>query len=882
MIAIRYYAVCLLVFSLLPFFLPAQVIEGKIRSVEGHIPDVATIFLKSESIPPQILANQTTTTGDFRISIPQEFKTLIIEIIAYPYKPLTQRIAIGNDIEVYKFEFALEEAPPIILEGVIFAEKRTAITSRNDTTTFIIKNFIDGTEQKVQDILKKLPGFEVNEQTGEIKFKGKSIERVLLDGNDLFGLNYVIPTKNINAKIINEVEVIENYNNNPLLKQFEHSNRIAVNLKIEDSSFDISGNINIGSGLKSPGDITRRLNGDILGIGDKQKSFSTIQHNNIGLNNTPFDFLTFSQNVDDRIDQDFFFKKIIPDRIITTEIDPERINVNNQTFFSTNQLFSWSEHSGLRINANYYVDRIFFGEKYSIENNFDSLRFITSDRFTISRKPQHLRGELDYRNLLSKNLYISCKAKVFTEKIHSVNLINRNNEDNFSSSLITREAFIGSNLSVSHKLNRNNIIHANLNLAHHIPDQSLIIYPSILGPNNFNDQQIKALENNLFFELRWLSGKKERNTELTSGYQRTFIKLSSIHDTLPNNQVMFFSHQLFQSFAYTLIKDRWVLIPKINFKLIEQQITEEPFDVSQKKFFIPESTVLFYIKMNNENTLKSAIGIKYESLTESHLFSNPIMITNRILINNIPTPLFQKVSFIDLSFLQNNLSRKYQWLTRIRYERFSDFFAQKLQINELFTYTTSQPVLQSWSVINSDSYISSFLSVLQSTVRINLNYSLIKYFNFVNLSDLRENTNQIISPEVFIKSAFDMPVNIENSFSQVFNISYSRNQDLKFSNTSVKNTFSVYFKPKENSKWYVRLKNETLIPDINHSRQRLNFLDLFVLITPPQKKWSLMLEFRNLTNTKEFRTIHPTDFSVNTIRTSVFPRLALASFTYYF
>ncbi|MEO0273066.1 MAG: hypothetical protein ABIM30_08285 [candidate division WOR-3 bacterium] len=883
MIAIRYYAISLLVFSIPPIFLPAQIIEGKIRSIEGHIPDMATIFLKSESIPPQILTYQTTTTGDFRISIslPQEFKAVIIEIIAHSYKPLSQKIVISNDIEVYKFEFILEQAPPIVLEEVIFTEKRSAITSRNDTIVYKIENFIDGTEQKVQDILKKLPGFEVNEQTGEIKFKGRSIERVLLDGNDLFGLNYVIPTKNINAKIINEIEVIENYNDNPLLKQFEYNNRIAVNLKIEESSLDLSGNIDIGLGLKSPGEIARKLSGDILGIGDKQKSFSTIQHNNVGLNNTPFDFLTFSQNIDDRIDQDFLYRKIIPDRISNTDIDAERTNNNNQSFFNTNYLFSLNKHSGLRINISYYDDVIRISEKNIIENNFDSLRLITSDLYSINRRPRHLRGELDYRNLLSEKIYITCKTKIFTEQIQSNYLINRNKEDNFTSKLTTHETFWGSNLSVSRKINHRNIIHTTLDLTRDIPYQLLTLRPSVIGTNSYNEQMINILRDNFSFDVKWFYGKQERSGVLTTGFSRTHITLNTVHDTLSANNTQLLSYQVYQDLTYTHVSSSWMLMPKLNLKFIRQQIFQNFGTNPHKDFLLPEPSFVFNIKVSEETIFKTTLGLKFESLTESHMFSHPIMISNRIFKTNIPTPFFQRTLFLDFSYLQNNLSKKFQWSTHIRYERPSNLFVQSFEIDELFTYITSRPLFKSWSVFSSDFSIGSFVPVIQSTIKINFNYNLISYFNFVNLSELRKNTNQVFSSELFIKSAFDIPINIENITLRSHSFSYTSNQNTKFSNTILKNTFSIYYKPKKINSWYIRLKNETFVPDLNNLKQYLNFMDLFILLSPLKKKWSLILEFRNLTNAKEYQIIQPTDFSVHTMNFSLFPRLSLLTFTYH-
>jgi hypothetical protein len=78
-----------------------------------------------------------------------------------------------------------------------------------------------------------LPGIEVNDKTGEITYKGKPIETVNLEGDNLFGFNYAIGTKNINVDMVEEVQVIENFSANPLLKGIDSNDKVALNLKLK-------------------------------------------------------------------------------------------------------------------------------------------------------------------------------------------------------------------------------------------------------------------------------------------------------------------------------------------------------------------------------------------------------------------------------------------------------------------------------------------------------------------------------------------------------------------------------------------------------------------------------------------------------------------------
>ena len=76
------------------------------------------------------------------------------------------------------------------IEEVVLKKDLKKIDIKQDTVTYNVTAYKDGSEKKLEDILKKLPGIEVNEKSGEIKYKGKSIEALNIEGDNLFGKNY--------------------------------------------------------------------------------------------------------------------------------------------------------------------------------------------------------------------------------------------------------------------------------------------------------------------------------------------------------------------------------------------------------------------------------------------------------------------------------------------------------------------------------------------------------------------------------------------------------------------------------------------------------------------------------------------------------------------
>jgi hypothetical protein len=60
----------------------------------------------------------------------------------------------------------------------------------------------------VEELLKKLPGFQVNSK-GEITAQGQRVQKVLVDGEEFFGDDPTMATRNIGAKAVDKVQVFD-------------------------------------------------------------------------------------------------------------------------------------------------------------------------------------------------------------------------------------------------------------------------------------------------------------------------------------------------------------------------------------------------------------------------------------------------------------------------------------------------------------------------------------------------------------------------------------------------------------------------------------------------------------------------------------------------
>src|SRR5215203_2382306 len=94
-----------------------------------------------------------------------------------------------------------------LLETVV-VKSAGAIRIKGDTTEFVADSFHVKDGATVEELLKKLPGFQVNSK-GEITAQGQRVQKVLVDGEEFFGDDPTMATRNIGAKAVDKVQVYD-------------------------------------------------------------------------------------------------------------------------------------------------------------------------------------------------------------------------------------------------------------------------------------------------------------------------------------------------------------------------------------------------------------------------------------------------------------------------------------------------------------------------------------------------------------------------------------------------------------------------------------------------------------------------------------------------
>ncbi len=135
------------------------------------------------------------------------------------------------------------------LDGITIVSKMP-VTIKGDTIIYNADSFTSGTEKKLGDVLKKMPGIEVNAD-GEIEVEGKKVSKVMVDGKDFFDGDTKLAVKNIPANAIDKVQVLKNHSDvSQMSRVTDNEDNIVINIKLKEGKKNFwFGEITAGAGV---------------------------------------------------------------------------------------------------------------------------------------------------------------------------------------------------------------------------------------------------------------------------------------------------------------------------------------------------------------------------------------------------------------------------------------------------------------------------------------------------------------------------------------------------------------------------------------------------------------------------------------------------------
>lgn len=180
---------------------------------------------------------------------------------------------------------------PKMLDKVMVDGEYIPIQMKGDTIEYDARAFETNEHDNVEALLQQLPGVEVSDD-GTIKVQGKEVTKILVDGEEFFGDDPKIATKNLPAKAVEKVQVFDKKSD---MAEFtgvdDGSESPTINLKLKEShKKGMFGNIEAGIGVDAPyQDLLRYQSKLNVHYFKKKFQFSVIGMSN-NVNETGFSF----------------------------------------------------------------------------------------------------------------------------------------------------------------------------------------------------------------------------------------------------------------------------------------------------------------------------------------------------------------------------------------------------------------------------------------------------------------------------------------------------------------------------------------------------------------------------------------------------------------
>lgn len=250
-------------------------IRGTVRDQSSKPIPFCNVFLERNTVVQMVTA--TREDGQFVLE-PGDTGRYQLVATSIGYKKYREALWLGpSSVEVDVTLF-----PDTVLLDQVVVQGDSPIKIKGDTVVYDATYFAKDNDVVLADLLGKLPGITVDEK-GKVKFQGKEVSKIKIEDDDLFDKNYSILTKNLSADLIEQVEVLQNYSDNRLLKNIEDSEEVAINLKLKsDRKGQLFGDVRGETNLQSRYD----ANVNLVSFTDKWKAYALSSANTIGTDPT--------------------------------------------------------------------------------------------------------------------------------------------------------------------------------------------------------------------------------------------------------------------------------------------------------------------------------------------------------------------------------------------------------------------------------------------------------------------------------------------------------------------------------------------------------------------------------------------------------------------
>ncbi|MBC7846621.1 MAG: carboxypeptidase-like regulatory domain-containing protein [Flavobacterium sp.] len=895
------------VFLVVLFFISSLSFAQTIK-IEGVITDNKNVGLEMVNV----MAVNKATKGMDSYAITNDKGKYVLDLkvnttytinVSFLGMQSTQLEIVTSNLNIKK-NIVLEEGA-VELAGVEIV-REMPVSIKGDTIVYNADSFKSGTERKLEDVLKKLPGVEVNAD-GEIEVEGKKVTKLMVEGKDFFDGDTKLGVKNIPADAIDKIQVLRNFNENSILKGVENNqDNVAMNIKLKsgkknfwfgdmtagigvgmmDSRYLINPklfyyspkySINLITNFNNIGELPltiqdyMKLTGGFRGLVSKGGSSFNVSSNDLGIslmrNNrakeieTQFGAANFSYNVNKAWTLSGF-------GIISSSLtDLETLSQTNIFKPNSNEIQSTEN-------------------KKELANQKSNLGMF---KLSSSYKPS-TDFQFDY-DVLTKISKQEEDAPLVREAI----INNTSTTEIINTTKEQKPLSVNQNLSLFYTLNEKNIFAVEMQ---HLYQEEDPFYNANLKSQPFNlvgytpGQNRNDITQNRFVKTSKIDAKADyyymltpkSNINITLGETYSYQNFNSsmyqildnqaineLDNTVNKNDVNYNFNDAFVGFHYKILTGKFTFTPGVSLHSYNMTNTQLGTDFSQNfSRVLPDLLAIYQIK-------------KAESLTYNFSYTNSFTDINQLaegfVFSNYNSLRKGSRTLENATARQHSL--RYFKYNMFNLENISAFLTYSKRIDAVKTKAFYDGVNQSSMPYNSDfadetfsgsgSYGRSFLKNYKASFSANLNWSL-----FNNIQNNVLSTNESFTQSYTLKASTN----------------YKKLPNLELGYNAVINNYanSVYYTDRPFAKLdYYFLDSFSLVTEYEFYHyyntektvdNQYDFLSASLIYQKKNSKFEYKISGTNLLNTKSINDDSFSQFSTRTSQYTVQPRYLILSLKY--
>ncbi len=236
------------------FSLKATVLDAEQKPMEN-----ATVLLLSAKDSALVTFARTTVRGSFELKN-LAFNDYFVKITYVGYQNFTKSIPkpTSEIVDLGEIKMQLFSAE---LDAVTVKADVLPVQIKGDTVEFNAGSFRTQPNAAVEDLLKKLPGVQVDRE-GNITAQGQKVRSVTVDGKEFFGKDPKVASQNLPADAVDKVQVFDKKSDQTAFTGVDDGSREkTINLKLkEDRKKMTFGKTTAGMGLNERFEVKSNLN----------------------------------------------------------------------------------------------------------------------------------------------------------------------------------------------------------------------------------------------------------------------------------------------------------------------------------------------------------------------------------------------------------------------------------------------------------------------------------------------------------------------------------------------------------------------------------------------------------------------------------------------